>query len=89
MFYEPYDDRHPVARAIRTGTPWFGAWQFQCCQPTPRLARHTRIPVERINELERGAPITRAEFELLAEVYCVYPADIIASVPDTALMVED
>lgn len=88
MFYEPYDDRHPVARAIRTGTQWFTAWQFQYCQPTPKLAYRTGIKADRIYELSCGATITRKEVEALAKVYCVYPSDLLASMPDSQEVIE-
>ena len=87
MFYEPYDDMHPVARAMRTGTQWFTAWQFQYCQPTPKLAYRTDMTAERIYALSRGAPILLSEIEALAKVYCVHPEDIIASLPDSASLI--
>lgn len=88
MFYEPYDHRHPVAHAIRTGSQWFVAWQFQCCQPTPQLAYRTGISTARLMKLESGAPIKRSEIEALSAVYCVYPSDLLASMPESQDVIE-
>lgn len=87
QFYSPYDDSHPVARAIRTGSRWFEAWQFQNALPTVRLAKLTGISPGRIAQLNHGAPVLEGEVALLASVYGVQTADIIASLPDPAHLI--
>ncbi|NML88386.1 hypothetical protein HHL26_04810 [Sphingobium sp. TB-6] len=87
QFYAPYDETHPVARAIRTGSRWFEAWQFQNALPTVRLAKLTGIPQPRISELHYGAAVTEAEVSALAAAYGVQPSDIIASLPNPQLLI--
>ena len=87
QFYSPYDESHPVARAIRTGSRWFEAWQFQNALPTVRLAKLTGISPGRLAQLSNGAPVLEGEVAALASVYGVQPADIIASLPDPALLI--
>jgi len=88
QFYMPFGDSHPVALAIRTGSRWFDAWQFQNSLPTVRLAKLTGIPADRLLDLSCGAAVTRLEVAALAMAYGVQPADIIASLPDPALLIE-
>lgn len=87
QFYSPYDDSHPVARAIRTGSHWFEAWQFQNALPTARLAKLTGISPSRIAQLSYGAPVLEGEVVALASVYGVQPTDIVASLPDPRLLI--
>lgn len=87
QFYSPYDDSHPVARAIRTGSRWFEAWQFQNALPTVRLAKLTGMSPDRIAQLNHGAPVLVGEVMALASAYGVQPDDIIASLPDPGLLI--
>lgn len=86
LFYQPYGPGHPVENAIATGSRWFSAWQGQYLLTSDRLARRTGISVARQFELTNGAGVTRAEVAALAAAYGVEPADIIASLPDPALL---
>jgi len=83
--YSPYDQTHPVARAIATGSSWFEAWCFQYSLTWPRLKRMTGISADRAAQLARGAAITPAELVDLAKACGVQPSDIIASLPNAAL----
>jgi DNA-binding Xre family transcriptional regulator len=89
QFYRPFDASHPVANAIASGSAWFNAWQFQYGLPDVRLVKHTGLSPTRIRQLGQGAPIRLAEVEALASAYGVQPSDIIASLPDPALLVEE
>lgn len=87
QFYSPYDESHPVARAIRTGDGWFYAWQAQNALPDVRLTKLTRISPSRIAQLRYGAPVLQAEVNALAAAYGVQPSDIVASLPDPDLLI--
>ena len=89
QFYTPYGPGHPVERAIRTGSRWFEAWQMQYTMPYARLTRATGIDLLRIAELSIGYPITPDEIERLAGAYGVQPSDIIASLPEPELLLQD
>lgn len=71
-----------VERAMRTGDSWFYAWAMQEATPIPRLAKKTRISVNRLREIESGEAITRAEIEALARAWWITPDALIASMPD-------
>lgn len=88
QFYRPYGPGHPVHHMIATGSRWFDAWQFQNSLSNARLARASGLSAERIYYLGHGAPVLRSEVEALAKTYGVQPSDIIASLPDPALLVE-
>ncbi|RSU57232.1 hypothetical protein [Sphingobium yanoikuyae] len=88
QFYRPYDSSHAVAHAIRTGSRWFLAWQFQYGFSDARLVKQTSIAPDRLRQLDHGAPVLSAEIEALAAAYGVQPSDIIASLPDPALLLE-
>lgn len=89
FLYRPFDEAHPVARAMATGSRWFDAWCFQYSLNGPRLRKLTGIGLERAMELSRGAPIAAAELDALAKACGVQPADIIASFPDPQLLGKD
>lgn len=88
QFYQPYDNDHPVARAIRSGSRWFEAWQFQHCRPNAELVRKTGIAPDRLEELRHGAAVAEGEVAVLAAAYGVQPSDIIASLPDHHLLLK-
>lgn len=89
QFYRPYDSTHPVAHAIHTGSRWFLAWQFQYGFSDARLVKQTGLAPGRLRQLDQDAPVLQAEVEALATAYGVQPSDIIASLPDPALLVEE
>lgn len=84
--YQPYGSDHPVARSIATGDQWFHAWIAQYSLPYPRLKRLTGISQDRAMQLTRSAPITTAELRALAAACGSQPEDVIASLPDPALL---
>ena len=88
QFYIPYGPGHPVHHMIATGSRWFDAWQFQHNLPNVRLVRAAGLAAERIYHLGHGGSVLRSEVEALAKVYGVQPEDIIASLPDPAMLVE-
>lgn len=65
----PYDASHPVARNIGEGTPPFTAWMQQEATPYYVLVKRTRIPLDRIMTLDRGAVPTDAELAALAAAW--------------------
>jgi len=87
QFCRPYDETHPVAHAIRTGSRWFLAWQFQYGFSDARLVKQLGIAPDRLRQLDHGAPVLQAEVDALAAAYGVQPSDIIASLPDPELLV--
>jgi hypothetical protein len=72
---------HPVARCMTRGSEWFSAWIGQMATPYDWLAKKTRIPVARLQEIDRGSTITRAEVEALAKAWWITPDGLIASLP--------
>ncbi|MGE4321757.1 MAG: helix-turn-helix domain-containing protein [Sphingobium sp.] len=87
--YFPYDHAHPVAHAIRTGSGWFDAWQFQHGYGDAALAKATGLAPARIRLLSLGDRVRMSEIDLLAVAYGVQPSDIIASLPDPDLLQQD
>lgn len=85
-FYQPYGPGHPVEQSIARGTQWFAAWTFQYSLPRQRLKKMTGIQPDRADQLERGASITLAEVRALATACGNQPDDVIASLPDPALL---
>jgi hypothetical protein len=84
----PWGDRHPVARMIATGDPWFQAWCFQACTIIPVLARKSGVSAGRLRAIDLGDQLTRSELEAIAAVWGVDPSHVIASLPDPALLIE-
>lgn len=85
---ENWSAQHPVARAIATGSRWFDAWIGQQSTPLVRLARQTGISAARLMTIQSGDRISRAEIDALARAWRVSAGDLIASMPDSALVVE-
>jgi len=83
-----YNDSHPVSRAIATGDGWFGAWSRQAATPLVKLSKASKVDVERLLAIDSGAEITRAEIEALASAWRAEVQDVIASLPDPAVLVE-
>lgn len=79
---------HPVARCIREGDYWFGAWQRQNATPLVELAKQTGISVSRLMTMSSGDRVSRAEVDALARAWNISAGDLIASMPSPALVVE-
>lgn len=79
---------HPVANMIRTGTPWFSAWQMQKCVARFRLAKLTGISERRLEAISRGDCLSRAELDALSIAWGVSAGDLVASMPSPHLVVE-
>ncbi|WP_157215879.1 hypothetical protein [Flavisphingomonas formosensis] len=77
---------HPVAHAIATGSAWFHAWQMQKCTPVVQLAKQTGIAAARLAGIAAGDRLSRAEIDALARAWTISAADLIASLPDPALV---
>jgi hypothetical protein len=77
-----WSDDHPVARCMARGSKWFEAWIGQMVTPYVRLAKMTRIPVERIRQIAEGATITQVELRALARAWWITPEGLRASMPD-------
>lgn len=77
-----WSDDHPVAGSMRRGSKWFDAWIGQMTTPYLRLSRRTKIPVERIQEIDSGSPITRVELEALAQAWWITPEGLLQSMPN-------
>ena len=83
---EGWSDSHPVARAIRRGDWWFGAWMRQMCTPYQRLAKLTQIEEGRLAAIDHGEPVTRAEIAALAGAWWVTPEGLIESIGDAPII---
>jgi len=55
-----------VAQAIATGEPWLLAWALQSATPYRLLSRTSGITEARLDEIYRGARVSRAELAALA-----------------------
>jgi hypothetical protein len=78
---------HPVARMIADGDRWLLAWTMQSCVPYERLAKRTRLSMERIFAIEQGSPLTLPELQALADAWKADLTSVIASLPDRSLLV--
>lgn len=83
---DEWSPAHPVAHAIATGSKWFTAWQVQKCTPVDKLARQTGISPTRLLTIDAGDHVSRAEIDALARAWTISSADLIASMPDPALV---
>lgn len=72
---------HPIARSMASGSEWFTSWVGQTATPWPIITRKTKIPKDRLWELERGAEPTDAEYELLASLWDCPVEDLRTSHP--------
>ncbi len=75
---------HPlpaVAQAIATGEPWLLAWALQSATPYRLLARKSGIADSRLDELYRGAPVSRAELVALADTWKIAVDQIMLTLP--------
>ncbi|SMF70465.1 hypothetical protein [Allosphingosinicella indica] len=88
ILLDTYGPEHGVARAIRDGDRWFGAWQRQKATPYAMLAKRTGIPLARISALDAGDRISRAELDALAIAWSVSTGDLIASIGESTQIVD-
>ncbi len=79
---------HPLARAIASGTYWFNAWLGQKTTPYHRLEALTGIPRRRLQTIAEGGPLSRAELDALARAWSISSNDLMASMPDTSIVVD-
>ncbi|QNA85940.1 helix-turn-helix transcriptional regulator [Sphingomonas sp. So64.6b] len=87
IFRQQLAKDHPVASMMATGDPWLLAWRGQALVRLDQLARDTGIPVVRLFDIERGESITLEELISIARVIHADPAELIASLPDPALLI--
>ncbi|WP_034161452.1 hypothetical protein [Sphingomonas sp. ERG5] len=79
---------HPlpaVAQAIATGEPWLLAWALQSAIPYRLLAQKSGISDARLDELYRGAPVSRAELAALAATWKIEVEQVMLTLPAGAL----
>jgi hypothetical protein len=78
---------HWAARYMQDGDAWFDAWMKAMATPGPTLAKRTRIPLDRLMQIARGAAITRKEIEVLAKAWSITPDGLIESLPEAGRVV--
>ena len=86
--WPPYGADHPVSRAIATGDGWFGAWTRQAATPLVKLSKASGIDIDHLLAIDGGAHVTRAEIGALASAWRAEVEDVIASLPNPAVLVE-
>jgi len=74
-----------VAQAIATGEPWLLAWALQSATPYRLLSRASGIPDHRLDQLYRGAPVSRTELAALAAAWKVEVDQVMLTLPAGAL----
>jgi hypothetical protein len=74
-----------VAQAIATGEPWLLAWALQSATPYRLLSRTSGIPDHRLDELYRGASVSRAELVALAKAWKVEVDQVLLTLPAGSL----
>ncbi|MEG3124813.1 hypothetical protein [Sphingomonas sp. GB1N7] len=84
----PWGQKHPVFEAIKTGDKWFYAWIAQAGTPWAKLSKKSGVSMGRIQAIDLGDVIVRSELLAFAAVWEVDPAQVIASLPDPALLIE-
>lgn len=80
MPYRPFTEDHHVARAILTGDRWFYAWLSAKGTSYPVISRKTKIPAERLTQLDRDAHPTPAEAAALCALWEITTDDLEASI---------
>jgi len=70
-----------VAQAIATGEPWLLAWALQSTTPYRLLSRKSGIPDHRLDELYRGASVSRSELVALAKAWKVEVDQVVLTLP--------
>jgi hypothetical protein len=78
----PHRKRLPaVAQAIAAGEPWLLAWTLQSTTPWHLLSSESGIPERRLDDLYRGADVSRTELVALARVWKVDVDQIVSTLP--------
>lgn len=85
---DSWSSDHPVAHAIATGSRWFDAWSMQKSMPRVRLVKQTGIASSRLDAISHGDRVSRAEVDALARAWSISAGDLIASMPDPALVID-
>jgi len=85
--WPPYDDKHPVAHRISTGDNWFYAWMAEAA-PLVVLERRSGIAFQRLLAIDLYDIVTRAELEALAGAWEVPLDDVLASIPDPQMVID-
>lgn len=83
-----WSDDHPVARLIRNGDHWFGAWVGQMATPYVKLAKRTGISIGRLAAIDRGDMISRSELDALALAWSVSADDLKRSIGAVTAIVD-
>ena len=86
--WQDWGPKHPVANMIASGDPWFRAWCVQASIIPAKLAKLSGVEIGRINAIDMGDVVSRTELEAFAAVWGVDPAQVMASLPDPALLRE-
>ena len=85
--WPPYDEKHPVARRIRTGDNWFYAWMAETA-PLVVLEKRSGIEFGRLLGIDLYDLVTRTELEALVEAWDAPLADVMASIPNPEWIVD-
>lgn len=85
--WPPYDEKHPVAQMIATGSGWFWSWMAQTA-PLVVLEKRSGIDFGRLLGIDLYDLVTRTELEALAKAWNAPLADVIASIPNPAWIVD-
>lgn len=85
--WPPYNEKHPVANRIATGDNWFYAWMAETA-PLVVLEKRSGISFARLVGIDLHDRATRAEVEALARAWNVPVEDVLASIPDQAMVVD-
>jgi hypothetical protein len=83
-----WSEDHAVAHCMRRGSSWFSAWIGQMATPYPRLAKKTKLSIDRIREIDTGGTLTRAELAALAKAWWITPDGLLASMPDRSIVID-
>jgi len=83
----PYDEKHPVAQMIATGSGWF--WS-RMAQTTPLVVLEKRSGIDfgRLLGIDLYDLVTCAELEVLARAWNAPLEDVIASIPNPEWIVD-
>jgi hypothetical protein len=83
-----WSDDHLVARMIRDGDYWFGAWVGQMATPYVKLTKRTGIPAGRLVAIDRGDVVSRSELEALARAWSISAVDLERSINGATQIVD-
>ena len=77
---------HAVAQDIAAGESWLVAWAMLSTVPYRRLSRESGIGEPRLQDIDRGAPITRSDLTALAKAWKVDASAIALTLPPGTLL---